>query len=93
MRSARRTSAAAKIHSCRTQPQTPLSNCAERFRGGLLDPIDRNAEILFGLFMLLTFTGSLSASTAAREELRIMLLAAIGSAAALRFLAAPKKGR
>ena len=55
-----------------------MSNDTERSSGGLLDPIDRNAEILFGLFMVLTFTGTLSAATAGREEVRTMLLAAIG---------------
>jgi VIT1/CCC1 family predicted Fe2+/Mn2+ transporter len=49
---------------------------------GLLDPIDRNAEILFGLFMVLTFTGTLSVATAGREEVRTMLVAAIGCNAA-----------
>jgi VIT family len=48
-------------------------------RGGrLLDPIDRNSEILFGLFMVLTFTGTLSVATAGREDVRLMLIAAIG---------------
>lgn len=46
--------------------------------GRVLDPIDRNSEILFGLFMVLTFTGTLSVATAGREEVRSMLLAAIG---------------
>lgn len=59
-----------------------MSNSAERSRGGPLDPIDRNSEILFGLFMVLTFTGTLSAATAGREDVRIMLLAAIGCNAA-----------
>ena len=50
-----------------------MSNSAQRSLGGLLDPIDRNSEILFGLFMVLTFTGTLSAATAGREEVRITL--------------------
>jgi hypothetical protein len=44
----------------------------------LLDPIDRNSEILFGLFMVLTFTGTLSVATAGREDVKLMLVAAIG---------------
>lgn len=44
----------------------------------VLDPIDRNSEILFGLFMVLTFTGTLSVATAGREEVKAMLVAAIG---------------
>ncbi|MCU0938523.1 MAG: VIT1/CCC1 transporter family protein [Burkholderiaceae bacterium] len=47
-------------------------------RASILDPIDRNAEILFGVFMCLTFTGTVSVATAGREEVRTMLIAAIG---------------
>ena len=46
--------------------------------GLVLDPIDRNSEILFGLIMVLTFTGSISAATAGKEEIRTMLWAALG---------------
>jgi hypothetical protein len=49
-----------------------------RGSGRVLDPIDRNSEILFGLIMVLTFTGSVSAATAGREEIRTMLWAALG---------------
>ena len=45
---------------------------------GLLDPIERLSEVLFGLIMVLSFTGSLSAATAGREEIRTMLFGAIG---------------
>ncbi len=47
-------------------------------KGRLLDPIDRNSEVLFGLFMVLTFTGTLSVATAGREDVKLMLVAAIG---------------
>lgn len=43
-----------------------------------LNPVDRIAEILFGLIMVLTFTGAISASTAAREDVRELLWAALG---------------
>ena len=46
--------------------------------GRVLDPIDRISEILFGLFMVLTFTGTLSVASAGREDVRLMLVAAIG---------------
>ncbi len=59
-----------------------MSKEAERPGKGLLDPIDRNSEILFGLFMVLTFTGTLSVASAGQEEVRTMLLAAIGCNAA-----------
>ena len=44
----------------------------------VLDPIDRISEVLFGLFMVLTFTGTLSVASAGRDEVRSMLIAAIG---------------
>jgi hypothetical protein len=47
-------------------------------RAPVLDPIDRNAEILFGLFMCLTFTGTLSVASAGGEDVRTMMIAAIG---------------
>jgi hypothetical protein len=44
----------------------------------VLDPIDRISEVLFGLFMVLTFTGTLSVLESGRDEVRSMLVAAIG---------------
>jgi len=43
-----------------------------------LEPIDRVSEALFGLIMVLTFTGSLSAAEAGRAEVRAMLIGALG---------------
>ncbi|HVQ29452.1 MAG TPA: VIT1/CCC1 transporter family protein [Vicinamibacteria bacterium] len=43
-----------------------------------LEPIDRVSEVLFGLIMVLTFTGSLSVYEAGREDVRTMLLGALG---------------
>jgi VIT1/CCC1 family predicted Fe2+/Mn2+ transporter len=43
-----------------------------------LDPIDRVSEVLFGLIMVLTFTGSLSVAEAGREDIRTMLVGALG---------------
>jgi hypothetical protein len=54
--------------------------------GRLLDPIERNSEILFGLFMVLTFTGTLSVATAGREDVKLMLVAAIGCNVAWGFV-------
>ncbi len=45
---------------------------------GVLNPVDRIAEVLFGLIMVLTFTGAISASTDAREDVRELLWAALG---------------
>ena len=44
----------------------------------VLDPIHRVSEILFGLIMVLTFTGSLSVAEAGRAEVRTMLIGALG---------------
>jgi VIT1/CCC1 family predicted Fe2+/Mn2+ transporter len=44
----------------------------------VLDPVERISEVLFGLFMVLTFTGTLSVVDSGREEVRDMLVAAIG---------------
>jgi hypothetical protein len=43
----------------------------------VLEPSERTAEVLFGLIMVLTFTGSLSAA-AGRDDIRAMLIGALG---------------
>ncbi len=43
-----------------------------------LSPIDRISEILFGLIMVLTFTGAISASSEGRDEVHKLLWAALG---------------
>ena len=44
----------------------------------VLNPVDRISEVLFGLIMVLSFTGAISASTDAREDVRELLWAALG---------------
>jgi hypothetical protein len=44
----------------------------------ILDPTSRIAEALFGLIMVLTFTGSLSVVEAGRDDVRAMLIGALG---------------
>lgn len=44
----------------------------------VLDPVQRISEGLFGLIMVLTFTGSLSVATADRDDVRAMLIGALG---------------
>jgi VIT1/CCC1 family predicted Fe2+/Mn2+ transporter len=44
----------------------------------ILDLDQRRAEILFGLIMVLTFTGSLGVAEAGREDVRVMLIGALG---------------
>jgi VIT1/CCC1 family predicted Fe2+/Mn2+ transporter len=47
-------------------------------RKRVLDPIDRVSEVLFGLIMVLTFTGSLSVAQAGRDDISTMLIGALG---------------
>jgi hypothetical protein len=44
----------------------------------VLDPIARASEVLFGLIMALTFTGTLSVATAGRDEVRALLIGMVG---------------
>jgi len=59
---------------------TPASGpaaVATTAREPVLDPVDRIAEVLFGLFMALTFVGAISVAESGRAEVRDMLVAAI----------------
>ncbi len=44
----------------------------------VLDPLERFSEIVFGLIMVLTFTCALSVAESGREDVREMLVGAIG---------------
>jgi len=44
----------------------------------VLEPNERISEVLFGVIMVLTFTGSLSVAEADRAEVRTMLIGALG---------------
>jgi hypothetical protein len=44
----------------------------------VLEPAERIAEVLFGLIMVLTFTGSLSVAEAGRADVRSMVVGALG---------------
>jgi hypothetical protein len=44
----------------------------------LLEPNERISEVLFALIMVLTFTGSLSVAEAGRDDVRTMLIGALG---------------
>lgn len=44
----------------------------------VLDPADRVSEVVFGLIMVSTFTGSLSIAEAGRDDIRTMLIGALG---------------
>ncbi|WP_274627833.1 VIT1/CCC1 transporter family protein [Arvimicrobium flavum] len=47
-------------------------------RDRILDPLDRASEILFGLIMVMTFTLSLGATGAGQEDVRTILVGALG---------------
>jgi VIT family len=44
----------------------------------LLDPIERTSEVLFGLIMVLTFTGTISVAESGNGEIRGVLVGALG---------------
>ena len=47
----------------------------------IMEPADRIAEVMFGLIMALTFTGSISISDAGRNDVRAMLIGALACGA------------
>jgi len=55
-----------------------MLNISTKGRQRLIDPDQRRAEVLFGLIMVLTFTGSLGVAEAGREDVRVMLIGALG---------------
>lgn len=56
----------------------PLSDPGSESKNRVLDPVDRIFEVLFALIMVLGFTGSLSVAEAGRDDIRTMLLGALG---------------
>lgn len=55
-----------------------MANTFTEQHKSLLDPVARVSEIIFGLIMALTFTGSISVASAGHEEIQLMLVGAIG---------------
>jgi hypothetical protein len=55
-----------------------ITHIATRTSKRALEPMERISEIWFGLLMVLTFTCSLSVSSAGREEVRTLLADALG---------------
>src|SRR6187399_615214 len=55
-----------------------MSNESIKYSRRVLEPYDRISEVLFGLIMVLTFTGSLSVAEAGRDDVRAMLIGALG---------------
>ena len=58
--------------------RAPAPPITEHISKRLLEPVERLSEILFGLIMVLTFTCSISITEAGREEVGVMVTAAIG---------------
>jgi len=46
--------------------------------GDILDPTDRFSEVVFGVIMAMTFTGTVSVATSGAQDMRQLLYAAIG---------------
>ncbi|WP_375738671.1 hypothetical protein [Pseudomonas boanensis] len=51
---------------------------AQEKRARVLNPIDRVSEVIFGLLMAMTFTGTFSVASSGGEEERTMMIAALG---------------
>ena len=56
----------------------PVKDQSDRASKDVLEPQERVSEVLFGLIMVLTFTGSLSIAEANDGDVRTMLIGALG---------------
>jgi len=57
---------------------TARSDNVEPAREPVLNPVDRVSEMLFGLFMALSFVGAISVADSGRDDVREMFIAALG---------------
>src|SRR4051794_11239626 len=57
---------------------TPMKPDPNKSSNRVLEPVERVSEVLFGLIMVLTFTGSLSVAEAGPADVRAMLIGALG---------------
>lgn len=55
-----------------------MQSTDEQKRARVLDPVDRVTEVIFGLLMAMTFTGTISVATSGQEAERTMMIAALG---------------
>jgi len=53
-------------------------NTPQPSSGSALDPVYRASEVIFGLLMAMSFIGSISVATDGRQEVRTLLIAALG---------------
>jgi hypothetical protein len=56
----------------------PTAHIATQTSKRALEPVERTSEVWFGLIMVLTFTCSISVNQAGRQEVRTLLIGAIG---------------
>jgi hypothetical protein len=63
---------------CRRTEMGGKFDIEQEVREPVLSPVDRVSEMLFGLFMALTFVGAVSVAEAGRQEVRAMFIAALG---------------
>ena len=59
-------------------PALPADDMTIASSKRVLDPFDRVSEVLFGLIMVMTITGSLSIAEVGRDSIRATLLTALG---------------
>jgi VIT1/CCC1 family predicted Fe2+/Mn2+ transporter len=55
-----------------------MHNQEQQQRAPILDPVERITEVIFGLLMAMTFTGTISVATADQAAERTMMIAALG---------------
>jgi VIT1/CCC1 family predicted Fe2+/Mn2+ transporter len=64
--------------SAPTGPAAHALRIAAEYRKHALDPVDRFSEVIFGLIMVLAFTCSMSVAEGGSQDVRRMLVAALG---------------
>ena len=62
-----------------TATENPPLEPRDTMRAPVLDPIDRASEIVFGVLMATSFTGTLSVATAGAEQVHTMMATALGA--------------
>jgi VIT1/CCC1 family predicted Fe2+/Mn2+ transporter len=55
-----------------------MPHLLRKTRAGALDPVDRASEVIFGVLMAMTLVGWIGVAESGREELRTLLVAALG---------------
>jgi len=61
-----------------THAGVAATSAGDASSGTALDPVYRSSEVIFGLLMAMSFIGSISVATDGQEEVRTLLVAALG---------------